>query len=572
LQRHCNLVFQGGGLRAIAYAGALQSMPKNLTVHVAGGASAGALIAALVAIGKTPEELGEILRQTSFEDLIDPSERELFSDIESVRSELIAIKNSGDGVPSLLRLAIIKWKYRNLIEQFPTILKRKGLYSTAKLRSWLDSIFEDRKFGDICIEDLRIVAADLNRQRYHTYSKQKNPETHLTEAIHASISIPLFFEPFLLDKTIFVDGGLLSNFPSFLFSEANYPTIGFKLREIHSPSEIRSFFEYIKGLILTMTEAHDKEREIPMHFKQYTVDIPNSISATNFSLNKNDVESLYQCGITTSNKINWETGSSTTPVISFYDPRPQDVLNRTIKEANKLYSQFTSSENWAEEVCHQVNFRVTIDSDWTVKYEREMTFQVFGERQLFFHRLKFETNRKDVLSSSLMDFTATAKELFEDNRNFDLPKIPLYNSNEKKGFILFFSPPIRAGEVRKFYDSIVIPMEFEKTLGAGQEDHVSFSVIQAAHTHRIHLRFDIYIHESLSDINIQSGFGRAFSFKGIHKKTNTKKPSSMEMYRHYLCEIPETLLSGQPRYKVSLQPGEEAGFESGYVETIRMEI
>jgi hypothetical protein len=171
-----------------------------------------------------------------------------------------------------------------------------------------------------------------------------------------------------------------------------------------------------------------------------------------------------------------------------------------------------------------------------------------------------------------MDFTATAKELFEDNRNFDLPKIPLYNSNEKKGFILFFSPPIRAGEVRKFYDSIVIPMEFEKTLGAGQEDHVSFSVIQAAHTHRIHLRFDIYIHESLSDINIQSGFGRAFSFKGIHKKTNTKKPSSMEMYRHYLCEIPETLLSGQPRYKVSLQPGEEAGFESGYVETIRMEI
>ena len=102
--------------------------------------------------------------------------------------------------------------------------------------------------------------------------------------MHASVSIPLFFQPLLVDDTLYVDGGILSNFPSFLFSQSIYPTVGFKLRDIQVPTDIATVTEYIKSLILTMTDAHDKERELPQFFLQYTIDTPPQIAATTFNL------------------------------------------------------------------------------------------------------------------------------------------------------------------------------------------------------------------------------------------------------------------------------------------------
>lgn len=49
-----------------------------------------------------------------------------------------------------------------------------------------------------------------------------------------SMSIPFFFRPFKIDKACFVDGGILSNFPVWLFDsegEPEWPTFGFKLVE-----------------------------------------------------------------------------------------------------------------------------------------------------------------------------------------------------------------------------------------------------------------------------------------------------------------------------------------------------
>ncbi len=59
--RSVNLVFQGGGVRGIAYAGVLSTMPEWLRITGVGGTSAGALVAALLAIGKRGKELREIL-------------------------------------------------------------------------------------------------------------------------------------------------------------------------------------------------------------------------------------------------------------------------------------------------------------------------------------------------------------------------------------------------------------------------------------------------------------------------------------------------------------------------------
>src|SRR5260370_32150410 len=59
--RSVNLVFQGGGVRGIAYAGVLSTMPEWLRITGVGGTSAGALVAAFLAIVSLCTELREIL-------------------------------------------------------------------------------------------------------------------------------------------------------------------------------------------------------------------------------------------------------------------------------------------------------------------------------------------------------------------------------------------------------------------------------------------------------------------------------------------------------------------------------
>ena len=69
-----NLVFQGGGVKGIAYVGALQVLQARdllRSVENVAGTSAGAITAALVAVGATAEEMQSILGSTDFASFMD---------------------------------------------------------------------------------------------------------------------------------------------------------------------------------------------------------------------------------------------------------------------------------------------------------------------------------------------------------------------------------------------------------------------------------------------------------------------------------------------------------------------
>src|SRR5947208_12131217 len=69
-----NLVFQGGGVKGIAYVGVLDALERagvlSTVTHVA-GTSAGAITAALVACGATAADLADALTHTSFASFAD---------------------------------------------------------------------------------------------------------------------------------------------------------------------------------------------------------------------------------------------------------------------------------------------------------------------------------------------------------------------------------------------------------------------------------------------------------------------------------------------------------------------
>ena len=135
-----------------------------------------------------------------------------------------------------------------------------------------------------------------------------NPdELQVSLAIRMSISIPYFFQPVNLinvntnKKSLIVDGGVLSNYPVWLFDVngvPRWPTIGFKLggsKEIRE-HKITNIFNFTSSIIETMLEAQDdvhiREMDYLRTVKINTLDT----KTTDFNISNEKIMDLYKSG------------------------------------------------------------------------------------------------------------------------------------------------------------------------------------------------------------------------------------------------------------------------------------
>lgn len=161
-----------------------------------------------------------------------------------------------------------------------------------------------------------------------------------------------------------MDGGLLSNYPSFLFAQGGYPTIGFRLADIHPLGPIGDTPGYLKALLLTMAEAHDKQRPVPKRFKSYVIETPPDLPATKFDLSPDDGKCLFEAGQRAGEKVQWMDYSSSAPHVPYYDPSPDDALELSMSEACKLRDQFYQAEQYVDGLEHAAEFELRIEADW----------------------------------------------------------------------------------------------------------------------------------------------------------------------------------------------------------------
>jgi len=189
------LVLSGGGARGFAHIGVLKVLEANrIPVDYVGGASMGALIGALYAMGKSPAEMERLVGTLNWEQLLQPS--------TSVENLSFRRKEDRRNIPAPVTL--------------------KGKPNDLKLPNALNSGHEiglliDRltlpyasigSFDDLPIP-FRAVGTDMVNGNSVTLENGS-----LSRALRATMSIPGVFSPVEVDGRILADGGLVNNIPT----------------------------------------------------------------------------------------------------------------------------------------------------------------------------------------------------------------------------------------------------------------------------------------------------------------------------------------------------------------------
>ncbi len=194
-----HIVLSGGGLKGIAIIGFMRALKEyNITPKGISGASIGAIVGTMMSIGYSYEELYEFIEFFKYDEVCD---FEISDFMEEGGIE------TGNKITRLLQ-AMIKKKLDKYCITFEE--------HYAKTNVWLV-----------------INASCLNSQSSEYFSYKTHPKMYIHEAMRMSMSLPLWFKPVHHEGLLYVDGGLLDNFPIKPFIQANVPAkeiIGVKLQ------------------------------------------------------------------------------------------------------------------------------------------------------------------------------------------------------------------------------------------------------------------------------------------------------------------------------------------------------
>jgi NTE family protein len=269
-----NLVMEGGGVRGIAYGGALQELEQQgilRQIERVGGTSAGAIQAALLAVGYSPDEIVAVINSTPVQRLNDG--RFMF-----VGGSTRLLKQYG-------------W-YRG--DQFTKYLGELVARKTQRPDLTLGELHALAQQHPGQYRDLYTTGTNLTLQRSQVFSFETNPTMRVADAVRISMSIPLYYRAVLLDAQgavlrgkpapgqavqVLVDGGLLANYPLNLFDQPRYlpagstslvnpETLGLRLdraeqialdtlatgRQALAPYDIQSFNGYVGALYTVALE------------------------------------------------------------------------------------------------------------------------------------------------------------------------------------------------------------------------------------------------------------------------------------------------------------------------------
>lgn len=286
----CRGVFEGGGTRGAAHVGAYQAAIQ-CGVHFSevAGTSAGSIVAALVGAGASPDYLLKTVAHLKFGELLSEPDQRI-------------------ATPWIARFVgfFLRGKYGLLGK----IARKGSAHSSEKIQlavdNWLAELLPEAdrpvKFKDLPLPTW-IVATDLSGRRAKIWSSKETPDESVALAVRCSCSIPLFFEPVEAGVDLYVDGGMLSNLPAFVYAQARQDPqalggriLGFRLEGEAEHSTQRNILWIVKRLIDTAISGSTKIQGGLMENISTVVIPTGKVSSTNFDISNNDVDFLLESG------------------------------------------------------------------------------------------------------------------------------------------------------------------------------------------------------------------------------------------------------------------------------------
>jgi NTE family protein len=287
-------VFEGGGVLGVSFLGAARVCSDvGLRWKGLAGTSAGAITASLLAATSSIDELEDTFRTLDFMGFL--GKPTSFINVDS---------NPGDDLQEPV------WMIMRLLGS-----RQLGEYSSDPFRDWLEQALGSiRTFADIpSVEpdrQLKVVVSDITKGQMLVLPDSLAPGSQaafsIAEAVRLSMSIPFFFAPGQLDGSYIVDGGMLSNYPIWIYDEPvpgvlpAWPTFGFRLydRAEDQPNVIDSVAGMATAMVKTMLHAHDRFiMSASKRTRTIDIDLTNvGITATDFSLTNDQKDELYRRG------------------------------------------------------------------------------------------------------------------------------------------------------------------------------------------------------------------------------------------------------------------------------------
>lgn len=291
-------IFEGGGVKAFAMLGALHEAEKRgyAWVNVA-GTSAGAIIASFVAAGYNAGEIKDLVWSLDFKKFRD-------------KDWLGQIPYLGPALRIWLKNGLYKGGF--LEKWVRQVLAAKGIHT------FKDLVLKGFENDSKCRYKLVVIATDVSRRRllrlpYDIKDYNISPDDlDVASAVRMSANLPFFYEPYTLpyfeskkrkNYSYIIDGGVLSNFPVWIFDGDDtppWPTFGFKIIEPDSISPMRIYnpFDLFKATLTTMLEAHDRLYELDPRSKVRTIPINSmGIKTTDFDIIEKQKEDLFMSGV-----------------------------------------------------------------------------------------------------------------------------------------------------------------------------------------------------------------------------------------------------------------------------------
>jgi predicted acylesterase/phospholipase RssA len=253
------LIMKGGGIKGLAYVGALEVLNTKYRFDWYIGTSAGAIAAVLLGAGFSIDELKDILKNKNFGDFFDA-----------------------------------RW-----YQQPFNFLFYKGLHKADTLTKWLDALISEKLQLNTRpkLSHLHSRVTIFASQRFTDALKfdRETNDVYASFAVRCSMSIPFVFTPQSDQGFRAYDGGIRHNYPvEMLLKE--YP--GTRFISLYLGSEVYKHEKertVLSDLLSIATEATDAKAI--QKYKEHTVIIdPHPIRTLDFTLSEHEKELLLQAG------------------------------------------------------------------------------------------------------------------------------------------------------------------------------------------------------------------------------------------------------------------------------------